>query len=115
MVATRSPAGPDDDAPRPLTYTQDLRLADERAGQDKDQNRQLSFRFSPPGSSWARAATGGQAMTSNLTALFLGDTASWEAVHVELWSVQGLWGGWIISLAGDGAAVVRRILPGAQH
>ena len=54
-------------------------------------------------------------MTANLTAQFLGDSSSWHTVSLQLWSVQSLWGGHIVSVAGPGAAVVRRILPGAQH
>jgi hypothetical protein len=54
-------------------------------------------------------------MTANLTAQFFGDPSCWHTVTLQLWSVQSLWGGYIVSVAGPGAAVVRRILPGAQH
>ena len=54
-------------------------------------------------------------MGDNLTEQFLGDPATWDAVALLLWSVQPLWGGQIISIAGSGATIVRRIGPGARQ
>jgi len=45
----------------------------------------------------------------NLTASFLGDPATWRRAQLSLSSVHGLWGGYIIVVAGIGAATVRLI------
>jgi len=48
----------------------------------------------------------------NATRAFLGDEAHWSAARVELYDVQGLWGGRRISVAGPKQVVVRRVLTG---
>lgn len=48
----------------------------------------------------------------NLTASFLGDEATWQRARLSHSSMHGLWGGHIISVAGDGSALIRLIDPG---
>lgn len=46
---------------------------------------------------------------SNATREFLGDESQWPAISVELYDVQGLWGGRRILLEGTKQAVVQRV------
>jgi hypothetical protein len=51
----------------------------------------------------------------NRTGTFLGDEPQWSAAQVDLFDVQGLWGGRRIHAAGPCLAVVRLILPGMHE
>ncbi len=48
----------------------------------------------------------------NATLTFLGNEPPWPAASVELYDVQGLWGGQRIHVAGSKRVVLRRVLPG---
>ncbi len=48
---------------------------------------------------------------TNSTIGFLGDEMQWNAASIELYDVQGLWGGRRISIGGLGTAVVRLVDP----
>jgi hypothetical protein len=52
---------------------------------------------------------------TNLTASFLGDEATWRRARISASSVHGLWGGYIISVGGDGAALICLIDPGQRE
>ncbi len=54
-------------------------------------------------------------MSANLTELFLGDPAGWDACALSLSSVHTLWGGHIIAVAGGGAASLRLVERGASY
>ncbi|GAB4212818.1 MAG: hypothetical protein OHK0022_49120 [Roseiflexaceae bacterium] len=54
-------------------------------------------------------------MPTNLTELFLGDPAGWDACTLALLSVHTLWGGHLITVAGGGATTVRLVERGASH
>ncbi|HTX92566.1 MAG TPA: hypothetical protein VMC09_15240 [Anaerolineales bacterium] len=47
----------------------------------------------------------------NATRLFLGEPASRDNIQVQLTSLQGLWGGWCISISGSREAVIQHVSP----
>lgn len=47
----------------------------------------------------------------NATRQFLGEPAGWKDVLLHLSSMQGLWGGWLITIAGSREVVIQRVSP----
>ena len=47
----------------------------------------------------------------NATRQFLGDPAGWKDVRLHLSSMQGLWGGWLITVSGSLEVLIRRVSP----
>ena len=51
----------------------------------------------------------------NATERFLGEPAGWKNARLRLVSLQALWGGWVISLSGNGDCLVQQISPVRQE
>jgi hypothetical protein len=51
----------------------------------------------------------------NTTRQFLGDPKGWKDILIHLSSMQGLWGGWLITISGSLDVVIQRVSPSTRE